>query len=80
MAIKELQIGKNGLTPNFIETLKSYFINHKSVRISVLKSARDSKQDVKNMADEIIKPLGNNYTFRVIGFKIVINKWRKSVR
>lgn len=75
-----LQIGKNGLTKNFIETLKNSFKNHNSIRISVLKSAGHEKDKIRNMAEEILGELGRNYTARVIGFTIVLKKWRKPVR
>jgi RNA-binding protein YhbY len=77
MAIKELQIGKNKITQNFVETLKTYFIKNKIVRISVLKSARSSKEDVKSLADELVKFLGQNFSSRTIGFKIILRKFRR---
>ena len=77
MAIKELQLGKNGLTENFFQTLGTYFQKTRTVKISVLQSARESKQDVKKYAQEILKKLGPNYTSKVIGFTIVLKKWRK---
>ena len=76
----EVQIGKNGLTDNFIKTLKNNFKNYDNVRISVLKSAGHEKSNVKEMAVKILEELGNHYTVRVIGFKIVIKKWRRVVR
>lgn len=78
MAYAEMQLGKNGITENFIETLKSYFQNHESVKISVLKSAGHDKEKIRKYADEILESLGKNYTARIIGFKIVLKKWRKS--
>ncbi len=75
-----IQLGKNGITPNFIETLKSHFKNHENVRISVLKSARPEKSKVKQYSDEILEKLGRHYTSRTIGFIIVVKKWRKPVR
>ncbi len=80
MAIKELQLGKNGITPNFIETLKSYFKKNENVRISVLKSAGHDKEKIKEYEEIILKELGNNFTSKTIGFKIIIKKWRKQQR
>ena len=34
----------------------------------------------KKTADEILSELGNNYTYRIIGFTIFIKKWRKPQR
>ena len=76
----DIQIGKNGITPNFLESLKNNFKNHTNIRISVLKSAGHEKEKVKEMAEEILGELGNNYSARVIGFTIAVKKWRRAVR
>ncbi len=73
------QIGKNGVTDNFIETLKTYFKNHNSVRISVLKSGTRDRKELKRIAEEIPKKLGENFTSRAIGFTIIVRKWRKNL-
>ena len=76
----EIQIGKNGLTEGIIENLKTIFTTHKVVKISVLKSARNSKDDVKKIAEEIVEKLGKKYTYKIIGFAIIVMKFRKDVR
>ncbi len=75
--IREVQLGKNGITENFIGMLKVHFSNCRTVKVSVLKSAREDRDDLKKLADELLKHLGENYTARVIGFKIVLKKWRQ---
>ncbi|MBI2042930.1 YhbY family RNA-binding protein [Candidatus Pacearchaeota archaeon] len=75
-----VQLGKNGVTENFIETLKTYFKNHNSVRISVLKSGTRDREEFRKIAEEIPKKLGENFTSRTIGFTIIVRKWRKSMR
>jgi RNA-binding protein YhbY len=80
MTILNIQLGKQGITDNFIETLKSNFKNKRNIKISVLKSARENKLDVKKYSEEILEKLGKNYTSRVIGFTIVLKKWRKAIR
>lgn len=80
MVVKELQIGKNKVTDNFITTLKSYFVKNKLIKVSVLKSARENREDTKKIANEIVQKLGNNFNFKIIGFKIIIRKWRKPIR
>ncbi|MEK6906312.1 MAG: YhbY family RNA-binding protein [Nanoarchaeota archaeon] len=75
-----IQLGKNKISENFIETLKSHFKNHQNVKISVLKNARESKEKLKEYSEEILNKLGRNYTSRIIGFTIVVKKWRKIVR
>ena len=77
--IIQIQLGKNGVTENFIETLKNHFKKNKSIRISVLKSARENgKGDVKKYADEIVSKLGKNYASKTIGFVIIVKKFRKA--
>lgn len=71
----QIQLGKNGVTESFIETLKNHFKKNKSVRISVLKSAReDGKKSVKEYRDKIIEKLGGNFKARTIGFVIIVKK------
>jgi len=78
--IAQVQLGKQGITENFITTLKNHFKNHRQVRISVLKSIRKDKSQVKEFSKQILKKLGKNYTARIIGFTIVIRKWRRAIR
>jgi RNA-binding protein YhbY len=80
MAFVEMQLGKNGLTENFIQTLKFNFERHDNVRISVLKSAGREKEKIKGYSETMLDKLGNNYTAKLIGFKIVLKKWRKPKR
>ena len=78
--IGNVQIGKHGITENFIETLKNYFKKHENVKISVLKNATRSKAKINEFSGEILEKLGKKYTSRIIGFTIVVKKWRKNVR
>jgi len=76
----QIQLGKQGINENFILTLKSHFKKHENVRVSVLKSAGHDKNKVKSYAEEILDKLGRNYTSKIIGFTIILKKWRKPVR
>lgn len=76
----EMQLGKNGLTDKFIETLNNSFKTHTSVRISILKNAGHERNKVREISDKILEELGNNYNARIIGFTIVLKKWRRAVR
>lgn len=78
--IGQIQLGKNGITDNFIETLKNQFKNHENVKISVLKNASRDKKRIKEFSEEILEKLEKRYTTRVIGFTIVVKKWRKKIR
>ncbi|HKL23503.1 MAG TPA: YhbY family RNA-binding protein [Candidatus Nanoarchaeia archaeon] len=75
--IREIQLGKNRITDNFIGTLKTYFDKVRTVKVSVLPAARDSKEDVKKYAKELLDKLGVYYTAKIIGFTITLKKWRK---
>ena len=75
----EIQLGKKGLTAEFLEELKKRFDKReiKNIKIKVLQSARENREDVKRYSEEIIKYLGNKYNSRVIGFSIFVKKFRK---
>ena len=79
--IVETQIGKNGVTDNFMFTLENHFKDHKTVRVSVLKSARgegaEGKKIVKQYAEELVQKLEGNYIYKIIGFKIILMKRKK---
>ena len=72
-----LQIGKNGLTEGIIENLKLAFTTHQVVKISVLKSAGHERGDVQKIAEKIVSELGKKYTYKIIGFVIIVRKWRR---
>lgn len=74
----DFQIGKNGITENFIETLKIYFTKNRTSRISILKSA--GREDKEAMKKELLDTLGKKYTVRTIGFVMVVTKWRSDKR
>lgn len=84
MATANVQLGKQGITENFISSLQNYFKTRQSVRISVLKSAREEgkegKAQVKEYSEKILEKLGKNYTSKVIGFVITLKKWRREMR
>lgn len=80
MKLIEIQLGKNGLSQSFLSTLKTHFNKNNQVRISVLKSAGHDKEIVKKYSEQILNELGVNYTARMIGFKIILKKWRRPQR
>jgi len=75
-----IQLGKSGITDNFILTLKNHFKKHDNVKVSVLRSCCRDKEELKKMSDELLEKLGKNYTSKIVGYKIAIKKWRKPVR
>ncbi|MDP3992556.1 MAG: YhbY family RNA-binding protein [Candidatus Pacearchaeota archaeon] len=80
MTHSHIQLGKNGITENFVESMKSHFKKHDNVKISVLKSAGHSKDAVRKYSENILEKLGRNYTAKTVGFTISLKKWRKNVR
>ena len=78
--VGNIQIGKQGITDNFIETLKNHFKKSENVKISVLKNATRNKNEINKFSEEILDKLGRKYTSRIIGFTIVVKKWRKNIR
>jgi RNA-binding protein YhbY len=78
--IRQMQLGKNGLTENFICNLKHQFDTCKNVKISVLKSCCRDRVELKKLSEEILEKMGKTYTLRVIGYTIVIKKWRRDMR
>ena len=78
--LAQIQIGKNGISENFIKTLEDNFKHHMNVRIGVLRGAGHYKEKVKEYSEEILERLGKNYTAKIIGFTIFIKKWRKARR
>jgi len=75
--IREVQLGKNGITDNFIESLKNQFNNCKNVKVAVLPSLCRNKAELKKIEQELLGKLGDNYTARSVGYKINLKKWRK---
>ena len=77
---QEIQLGKKRITLEFIKDIEKRLEKHRNVtiKISVLKSARESKEDVKKYAEEIVKKLGSKYTSRTLAFAIFLKKWRKA--
>ncbi|MEX0920942.1 MAG: YhbY family RNA-binding protein [Candidatus Pacearchaeota archaeon] len=80
MAQGQVQLGKKGITDNFIETLRNHFKKKENVKISVLKNLGRDKKDMKKIKEDILKKLGENYIGKIIGFSIFLKKWRKPVR
>ena len=79
--IGKIQLGKQGITKNFLETLKNHFKKYENIKVHILKSSRPEgkkgKEIAKEYSKEILKELGKNYTSKIIGFTINLKKWRK---
>ena len=78
---KEIQLGKNGITQEFVNDIEKRLENDRNItmKVSVLKSARpEGKDDVNKYSKELVKKLGEKYTVRTLGFSIFLRKWRKA--
>lgn len=76
-AIAKFQIGKNGLTENFIEAINLAFKTRKQIRISILKTATRNKEEIEEIAKAIQGKLPFKTTSRIIGFTIILIKFPK---
>jgi len=80
MTLVSLQLGKNGLTKGFLETIQNHFKNYRIVKISVLKSYCRNKEELKKIVDKILDNLGKKYKAKAVGYVITIKKYRREVR
>ncbi len=78
--IKKLQIGKSGLTEQFIGQVKNIFKNETMIKVTLLHSSTRNKVEAIKIAETIIDKLGKNYTFKLIGYTLTLKKWRKPQR
>ena len=78
--IKRLQLGKNGLSAEFIEQVKVLFKKQKILKITILKSAYKDKKEAKETATELMESLGKKYDYKLIGYVLTIMKFRKNQR
>ena len=76
--IREVQLGKNGITDNFISSLKNQFNNCSNVKVAVLPSLCRDKKELKKIEKEILDKLVEKYTSKSVGYKLNIKKWRKA--
>lgn len=78
--LAKMQMGKNGFTESFFEQLKRIFQEAEIVKITILKSACRDKKQAEKIAEEIVERLGKNFTYRLVGYVLTINKFRRNVR
>ncbi|MBU2576585.1 MAG: YhbY family RNA-binding protein [Nanoarchaeota archaeon] len=78
--IKRLQMGKNGLTPAFIDQVKSIFENETLIKITILKSACRDKKKAGEIGDELVESLGKKYDYKLVGYVLTVIKYRKEQR
>ena len=75
--IVRMQIGKNGLTESLVNQLKVMFEKESIIKVSLLKASTRNREEAKEIGEELIKKLGPNYTYKKIGYTLVVQKWRR---
>ena len=78
--IRQLQMGKAGLSDAFIEQVRSVFTDETMVKISILKSACRDKKDAKKIGEDLVERLGTKYGFKLVGYVLTVIKFRKDQR
>lgn len=77
--IKKIQLGKKGLSPEFIEQLRNIFKNQKVVKVSILKSACRKIDEAEKIGEEIVERLGKNFIYKRVGYILTIRKLRRDI-
>ena len=78
--IRQLQMGKAGLSEAFVKQVKGAFENETLLKISILKSACRDKKDAKKMGEDLVEELGTKYGFKLVGYVLTVIKFRKDQR
>ncbi|MBT6690250.1 hypothetical protein HN903_03430 [archaeon] len=78
--IRQLQMGKAGLSDAFVEQVRSVFENEGMVKISILKSACRDKGEAKKIGEDLVDALGSKYGFKLVGYVLTVIKFRKDQR
>jgi len=79
MVITSVQLGKAGITDNFIELIKNGFKYHDQVKVSILKSATRDREELKKIGKEICDKMEDErykYKPKIIGFTITILRFK----
>lgn len=71
-----MQVGKNGLTENFISSLENAFKVHKFIKVTYLKSSGRTHESVEADGKKIIDKLGKNFIYHRMGFVLTLRKLR----
>ena len=76
----KINLGKQGVTDNFISTLNNAFKTHKNIKICITKSGGHDKEKIRKYSEEILEKLGKNYSARIVGFTIAVKRLRNQSR
>lgn len=78
--MKQLQLGKAGLSDAFVGQVRRIFENEKVLKISILKSACRDKEEARRIGEELVGKLGAKYGFKLLGYVLTVVKFRKAQR
>jgi len=78
--IRQLQMGKAGLSEAFVEQVKSAFENEGMVKISILRSACRDKGEARKIGEDLVGKLGRKFGFKLVGYVLTVTKFRKNQR
>jgi RNA-binding protein YhbY len=77
---RKFQIGKKGLTEEFIKQLEITFKTCRKIKVDILKSACRDKEEAKEIAKSLIDRLGKNFDYKLIGYVLTIMKFNSDIR
>lgn len=75
--LKQLQLGKNGLSEPFVNQVRKLFETEKVLKISILKSACRDKAEAKEIGEKLVGELGSKFGFKLVGYVLTVIKYRK---
>lgn len=78
--IKQLQMGKAGLSEAFVEQVRNIFEAEKMVKISILKSACRDRDEARKIGEDLVEALGPKFGFKLVGYVLTVTKFRKDQR
>ncbi len=78
-SLAKMQLGKSGLTKQFIEGLRKTFKNRKAVKVSLLRSYSRNREEARRTAEKLCDELRSigNFKYKIVGFTISLKKWKK---
>ncbi|MBS3087667.1 YhbY family RNA-binding protein [Candidatus Pacearchaeota archaeon] len=78
--VRQLQMGKAGLSSAFVEQVRSVFESEGMVKISILRSACRDKSEAMKIGETLVEALGTKFGFKLVGYVLTVIKFRKDQR
>ncbi len=77
---RKFQIGKKGLTDEFVKQLEITFKTCRKVKVDILKSACRDREKAKQIAKTLVDKLGKSFDYKLIGYVLTVMKFNSAVR